>query len=72
MSEAAWFGGQFSRQKGWDERKRDDRLITLTRIIRKYVKLRVSVCIRHDLFQKYMLSVPAVVNRSGFAGGSKP
>jgi Protein of unknown function (DUF3800) len=61
-NEAAGLGahGQFSKKKGWDEAKRDDRLVTLTRIINKYAKLRVSVSIRHDLFEKYMRSLPAV------------
>ncbi len=60
MSEAAWLGGQFSKRKGWDEAKRDDRLVTLARIINKYGMLRVSVSIRHDLFDKYLRNVPAV------------
>jgi len=60
MSEAASLQGQFAKWRGWDETKRDDRLLTLARIIRRHVRLRVSVSIRHDLFQKYMMSVPAV------------
>lgn len=60
MSEAAGFWEQFSRKRGWNETNRDDRLITFARIINKYAMLRVSASIRHDLFEKYLLSLPAV------------
>lgn len=59
MSEAAGFWGQFSRKRGWNEQAREDRLVTLARIINKYAKLRVSVSTRHDLFEKYVTSLPA-------------
>jgi uncharacterized protein DUF3800 len=65
MTEAARLQEQFSRKKGWDETKRDDRLVTLIRIINKYAMLRVSVSIRHDLFEKYMRRVPAVERNLG-------
>ncbi len=60
MSEAAGFGDQFSKRKGWNEANRADRLVTLARIINKYAMLRVSTSLRHDLFAKYVLSLPAV------------
>jgi hypothetical protein len=60
MSEAAGFWGQFSRKRGWNEQKRDDRLVILARIINKYALLRVSTSIRYDLFEKYVLSLPAI------------
>jgi Protein of unknown function (DUF3800) len=60
MSEAASLRGQFEQHRGWNDQKRDDRVITLARIATKYARLRASVSIRHDLFDKYFLSVPAV------------
>jgi hypothetical protein len=60
MSEAAGFREQFSRKRGWNETNRDDRLVTFGRIINKYAMFRVSASIRHDLFEKYLLSLPAV------------
>jgi hypothetical protein len=60
MSEANSLDGQFSRNRGWHETLRDNRVVTLTRIIRKWAKLRVSASIRHDVFAKYLSSVPAI------------
>jgi uncharacterized protein DUF3800 len=60
MSEAAGFWEQFARKRGWNETNRDDRLVTFARIINKYAMLRVSASIRHDLFEKYLLSLPAI------------
>jgi hypothetical protein len=60
MSEAAGFWDQFSQHRGWNESNRKDRLVTLARIIQKYAMLRMSVSIRHDLFEKYVLSLPAL------------
>lgn len=59
MSEAFGLVGQFSSSKGWNEANREDRLVTLARIINKYAMLRVSVSTRHDLFEKYVASLPA-------------
>jgi hypothetical protein len=60
MSEAAGFWEQFSRKRGWNEANREDRLVTFARIINRHAMLRVSASIRHDLFEKYLLSLPAV------------
>ena len=60
MSEAAGFWEQFSSSRGWNETNREDRLVTFARIINKYAMLRVSVSTRHDLFEKYLASLPAV------------
>jgi hypothetical protein len=60
MSEAASFKEQFSKTRGWNEANRNDRLVAFARIINKYAMLRVSASIRHDLFEKYLLSLPAV------------
>jgi hypothetical protein len=59
MTEAANFGGQFARDKGWDEAKRDDRLISLTRIINKHACLLIHAAVRNDHFEKYIKSIPA-------------
>jgi Protein of unknown function (DUF3800) len=59
MTEAANLGGQFSKRKGWDETKRDDRLAMFVRIIRKYARVRVSAWIRHDDYDKHIKSIPA-------------
>lgn len=59
MTEAANFGGQFDRAKGWDEAKRDDRLISLTRIINKHAHLIIHAAVRNDHFEKYIKSIPA-------------
>ena len=59
MSEAASFWEQFSSSRGWNEANREDRLVSLARIINKYAMLRVSVSTRHDLFEKYVASLPA-------------
>jgi Protein of unknown function (DUF3800) len=58
MNEAARLQAQFSRKKGWDETKRDDRLITLTRIIKKYAEVRIHASMRNDHFEKYVKSLP--------------
>lgn len=60
MSEAAGFWDQFSKSRGWNEINREDRLVTLARIIQKYAMLRLSVPIRHDLFEKYVMNIPAL------------
>jgi hypothetical protein len=67
MNEAATLrpDGQFARSRGWDEQKRDDRLVILMRIIQRRVKLRASVSIRHEHFQKYIRSLPAIGRRLG-------
>ena len=41
MHEAARLKEQFDPSNGWTEAKRDDRLITFTRIIRKHVGIRI-------------------------------
>jgi hypothetical protein len=60
MSEAAAFREQFDKRRGWNETNRQDRLVTLARIINDCAMLRVSVSVRHDLFEKYVLSLPAI------------
>jgi hypothetical protein len=54
---------QFSRDRGWTEEKRDERVRKLTHVIREHVKLRISASIRHDHFAKYYRSLPAIGRR---------
>jgi hypothetical protein len=61
MNEAASMSGQFHKRRAWTEEKRDDRLVTLARIIRNHVSVRVSAWIRHDDYNKYILPLPALV-----------
>jgi len=63
MTEAANFGGQFSRSKGWNEANRDDRLITLTRVIKKHASIRIQAGVRNDHFEQYIRSLPAPERR---------
>jgi Protein of unknown function (DUF3800) len=63
MKEAAGLKDQFDPKNGWNEAKRDDRLITFTRIIRKYVGIRIHAKIKHADFDKHIKSIP-VPNRS--------
>jgi Protein of unknown function (DUF3800) len=60
MSEASAFKEQFNKRRGWNETNRQDRLTTFARIINKYAMLRVSVSVRYDLFEKYVLALPAI------------
>jgi hypothetical protein len=57
MAEAAGFRGQFSRARGWDERKRDDRIIRLCGVIRKYSMVTIQAAVRNDHFEKYIKSI---------------
>jgi len=65
MSQAARLQEQFDRKKGWNEAKRDDRLITLARIIRKYAEVRVHASVQNDAFEKYIKSIPVPERKLG-------
>ncbi|MDR3658285.1 MAG: DUF3800 domain-containing protein [Mycobacterium sp.] len=58
MNEAAGLSGEFDPAKGWDEAKRDDRVITFARIIAKHTPDRFFTAVRHDLFAKYLHGLP--------------
>jgi hypothetical protein len=60
MNEAILLKGQFAPERGWNESLRDDRVITLTRIIKKYAMLRIHASIRTEDFQENIakLAVP--------------
>ena len=63
MSDAARFAGEFARHRGWDEAKRDDRLVALARVIRKHTTVRVSAWIRRGDFEREIKSLPSTVRR---------
>lgn len=63
MAEAAHLGGQFSKRKGWTETKRDDRIVTLARLIRKYAQVRITAWIRHDDYNTHIKPLPTPVRR---------
>ena len=65
MTEAATMSGQFHPRRGWTEAKRDDRLVTLTRVIRDYAAVRVSAWIRRADYDKHILTLPAPVRHLG-------
>jgi hypothetical protein len=58
MSEANSLTAQFSKERGWTESERDDRLIILTRIIKKYVLIRIHASIKIADFEKYIAKIP--------------
>lgn len=60
MKEAAALNEQFSRRRGWDEGKRDERIELLTGIIQKYAALRIHASIKHAEFDQYIKSLPAI------------
>jgi hypothetical protein len=60
MSEAAWLRGQFSRERGWTETKRDNRVTAFASMILKHAAVRVETTMRHDEFSRYIASIPAV------------
>jgi hypothetical protein len=64
MKEAEWLQDEFSREKGWDERIRDGRLVTLCRIIQKYIVQRVHVSIGHTDFIQYIKPLATPIRRS--------
>ena len=58
MNEANLLVEQFSKERGWTKSLRDDRLITLTRIIKKYVLIRIHASIKIADFEKYIATIP--------------
>jgi hypothetical protein len=57
-NEAMGLKGQFSPKRGWDERKRDDRLVALARVIRDYLPERFAVFMRHSDYERYIHGIP--------------
>lgn len=64
MKEAERLQDQFDREKGWDERRRDNRLITFCRIIQKHSVYRVHASLRHADFIKHVKSLETPIRRS--------
>ncbi len=57
MNEANLLIQQFSPDRGWTEVKRDDRLVALIRIIKKYVLIRIHASIKHSDFEQQIASI---------------
>ena len=57
--------GEFSRKKGWTEQKRDNRLIELGKIIRKYVAVRIHASVNNENFVKYVRAIAVPQCRPG-------
>lgn len=57
--------GQFSRHKGWNETKRDSRLIDLAHVIRKHAAIRIHASMSHADFIKYVQSMPTPQRKLG-------
>jgi hypothetical protein len=64
MKEAERLQDEFDRRKGWDERRRDDRLVTFCRIIQRHAIQRVHASIKHADFAKYIRTLPTPIRRS--------
>lgn len=64
MNEANLLVGEFSRDRGWTEALRDDRLITLIRIIKNHVLLRLHASIKFADFEKYIAAVEVPERKS--------
>src|ERR1700730_1812044 len=63
MNEAAALRGQFSREKGWSERKRDARVLSFASIARQHAAVRAEATMRHDHFERYVRGIPAIARR---------
>jgi len=57
--------GQFSRHKGWNETKRENRLIDFAHVIRKHAVIRVHASMTHDDFNKYVQSLAVPQRKLG-------
>jgi hypothetical protein len=57
--------GQFSRHKGWNETKRDDRLIDLAHVISRHAAIRVHASMSNDDFIKYVQSLAVPQRKLG-------
>lgn len=64
MKEAERLQDEFDRRKGWNEKLRDDRLITFCRIIQKHAIYRVHVSLQHADFIKHIKSLETPIRRS--------
>jgi len=64
MYEANLLVEQFSRDRGWTDALRDDRVIALTRIIKKHALLRLHASIRFADFEKLIASIPVPQRKS--------
>jgi hypothetical protein len=63
MNEAAGLRGQFSRERGWTEKKRDARVLPFASISRQHTAVMVEATMRHDHFERYVRNIPAIARR---------
>jgi hypothetical protein len=59
MREAARLHDQFDKKRGWNESKRDERVLALTKVITKHARTRIDVTVRNAIFDQFMKSLPA-------------
>jgi hypothetical protein len=64
MKEAERIQDEFDRRKGWDEKKRDNRLVTFCRIIQRHAIQRVHASMKNADFIKYIKPLPTPIRRS--------
>ena len=57
MNEAVALGGQFSPRRGWNEKKRDERVARFVSLIKKYASARLSAAVRREDFEQYITSI---------------
>lgn len=57
-NEAMGLKDQFGKNRGWTEQKRDDRLVALAQVIRKYIPKKFSIAMRHGDYKNYMYGIP--------------
>jgi Protein of unknown function (DUF3800) len=62
MSEAASLRGQFATHLGWNDAKRDDRLVSFARVAARYARVRVGASIRHQDWAQ-IANLPAIERR---------
>jgi hypothetical protein len=58
MNEANLLLGQFAKERGWTEAKRNDRLIDFARVITKYAGIRIFASVRQSYFERYISHIP--------------
>ncbi len=58
FNEAMALKGQFSKDAGWDDEKRDRKIDSLIDVVLKHARIRIHATIRHDEFRRHFLSIP--------------
>jgi hypothetical protein len=58
MHEANILKNEFSSDRGWNEELRDERVLALAKLIKKYALIRIHASIKSADFEKYVASAP--------------